>query len=427
MSRGDNMNVFETIIFYLVFIVFPLTLWLLYQAYSKTMNKEKSNIFLDFALFSSMYLIVKFGIDQTTKLPILLFNVPLLIAYYKERHFSIIVLSILIINYYHYYLDFNLIILIIEYFIYYLLYLFIKIKKIKIETFVNIFVLIKLGFLVIKFIMSPKFISKIDCNNLEIIVIFVMFYLISHFVIYLFKTAEDILELHLKFCEIEHQKDITNSLFQITHEIKNPIAVCKGYLDMFDVNNVEHSKKYIPILKSEIDRLLLLLQDFLSINRINIDKDIIDINLLLEEMMKRFFPIFRSKNIKADFSIDEDEFYILADYNRLEQVLINLIKNSMEAIPKDRNGIISVYMKKGINNIKIYIKDNGDGISKENLEKLKSPFFTTKTRGTGLGVYLCNEIIEAHGGNIRYFSKENKGTKVAITLPYKKKDIKNFS
>lgn len=213
--------------------------------------------------------------------------------------------------------------------------------------------------------MSPNFILKIDCNNLEIIVIFVMFYLISHFVIYLFKTAEDILELHLKFCEIEHQKDITNSLFQITHEIKNPIAVCKGYLDMFDVNNVEHSKKYIPILKSEIDRLLLLLQDFLSINRINIDKDIIDINLLLEEMMKRFFPIFRSKNIKADFSIDEDEFYILADYNRLEQVLINLIKNSMEAIPKDRNGIISVYMKKGINNIKIYIKDNGDGISKK--------------------------------------------------------------
>ena len=64
---------------------------------------------------------------------------------------------------------------------------------------------------------------------------------------------------------------------------------------------------------------------------------------------------------------------------------------------------------------------------KENLEKLKSPFFTTKTRGTGLGVYLCNEIIEAHGGNIRYFSKENKGTKVVITLPYKKKDIKNFS
>ena len=66
-------------------------------------------------------------------------------------------------------------------------------------------------------------------------------------------------------------------------------------------------------------------------------------------------------------------------------------------------------------------------VCKENLEKLKSPFFTTKTRGTGLGVYLCNEIMEAHGGNIRYFSKENKGTKVVITLPYKKKDIKNFS
>ena len=73
-----------------------------------------------------------------------------------------------------------------------------------------------------------------------------------------------------------------NCLFQITHEIKNPIAVCKGYLDMFDVNNKEHAVKYIPIMKEEISRTLYLLEDFLSMNRLKVHKEIVDINI--EEM-----------------------------------------------------------------------------------------------------------------------------------------------
>lgn len=427
MSRGDCMNIFEIVLINLIFIIFPLTLWLLYQAYSKTLNIEKSNIFLDCALFSSIYLIIKFGIDPIKTMPILAFNIPLIIAYFKDRKFSILILSISIISYYYYYFDFNHILLIVEYISFYLIYIFIKSKKYKDELFVNIFVFIKLSFLLFRLIVKPDFIIKSGYTNFEIVILFIMFYLIAKFAIYLFKTAEDILELHLKFCELEHQKDVTNSLFQITHEIKNPIAVCKGYLDMFDVNNINHSKKYVPIIKDEIDRLLLLLQDFLSINKIKIDKDIIDINLLLEDMIKKFTPIFKGRNIKQNFSVSEDELYIIADYNRLNQVLMNIIKNSMEAIPLERNGIISLYLKKTPTSVKIYIEDNGDGISKENMEKMKSPFFTTKPRGTGLGVYLCNEIIEAHGGNIKYFSKENKGTKVIITLPYNKKDIKNFS
>ena len=144
-------------------------------------------------------------------------------------------------------------------------------------------------------------------------------------------------------------------------------------------------------------------------------------------MLKTFQPIFRKRNIKTDFRIDDEEIYIVADYNRLTQVLINLIKNSMEAIPLERNGIISLYLKKRPGCIKIYIEDNGDGISKENMKKLKSPFFTTKPRGTGLGVYLCNEIINAHKGEIKYFKRKYGGTKVVIKLPVNKKDIKNFA
>lgn len=421
------MNIFEIIIIDLIFIIFPLTFWILYQNYSKTLNMKKSELLLDFALISSMYLVMKYGMNPVLNVPILFFNIPLIIAYLKNRKFSIVVLSITSICYYHFYLNIEWIFLIVEYIFYYFIYLFIGKQKIENKVLMNCLSIFKLLFILCQMMMNDSFFEQIGYTKLEFGLICIFFYLAVQFVVYLLQIAQDILEVHLKFCELEHQKEITDSLFQITHEIKNPIAVCKGYLDMFDVNNIEHSKKYVPILKEEMDRLLILLQDFLSVHKIQVDRDIIDINLLLEDMLKSFFPIFKVRNIKANFSIDESELYILADYNRLRQVLTNLIKNSMEAIPENRNGMISVYLKKYPGNIKIYVEDNGEGISKRDMEKLKSTFFTTKSQGTGLGVYLCNEIMKAHKGSIKYFSKEKQGTKVVITLPYNKKDIKKLS
>ena len=101
--------------------------------------------------------------------------------------------------------------------------------------------------------------------------------------------------------------------------------------------------------------------------------------------------------------------------------IINIIKNSIESIKE--NGLINIYTKTNKTNIKIYIEDNGIGMNEEELTKVMDPFFTTKTKGTGLGVYLSNQIIVAHGGNIKYFSDIDKGTKVVITIPYKKIEL----
>ena len=98
------------------------------------------------------------------------------------------------------------------------------------------------------------------------------------FTIYLLNQAENIINMHIKYRQIVKEKQIQTSLFKITHEIKNPIDVCKGYLDMYDENNLEKTKKYIPIIKEEIDRVLILLEDFLSMNKQKINKDILDIN-----------------------------------------------------------------------------------------------------------------------------------------------------
>ena len=196
------------------------------------------------------------------------------------------------------------------------------------------------------------------------------------------------------------------------HEIKNPIAVIKGYLDMYDVNNLEHSKKYIPILKSEVNRVLILLEDFLSINRININKEIIDIVYLLEEVVDSFEPLLKKKKIEV--ILEDGEYYIEADYNRLKQVFINVIKNSIEAI--ESNGIIKINITKEDKLLSIEIVDNGVGMTSEEIKKLNYPFFTTKQNGTGLGVYLSREIIKKHNGIMKYES--NNGMKVTTKLPY---------
>ena len=243
-----------------------------------------------------------------------------------------------------------------------------------------------------------------------------MFYLIIiyKFTIFLFDKTEAIIDLHKTLNKILEDKNTYQSLFKITHEIKNPIAVCKGYLDMFDVNNINHSKKYIPIIKSEINRLLVLLEDFLSINKIKLEKDIIDIDMLVEEVITNFKPMNDIKNIKINY-INEDEIFIEADYNRIKQVLVNVIKNAIESI--EENGVINIRYEIVDNFINIFIEDNGIGMTNEEIQKLNEPFFTTKVRGTGLGVYLSKEIVKAHNGEIIYKSEKNVGTIVDIKLP----------
>ena len=212
--------------------------------------------------------------------------------------------------------------------------------------------------------------------------------------------------------ELEKKKQLRSSLFKITHEIKNPIAVCKSYLDMFDINNKDHIR-YIGILKEEMDKILLLLQDFLSMNKIKIEKEILDINFLLEDIVNQFEPILKDKNIKFIHNICEEEIFVEGDYNRLNQVFINIIKNSIEAI--NDKGVIKLDYEID-RNFKIIIEDNGCGITEDQIEKIKEPFYTTKKDGTGLGVSLSIEIIKAHNGKIDYIPLK-KGLKVIVELP----------
>ncbi|MBR3897791.1 MAG: HAMP domain-containing histidine kinase [Bacilli bacterium] len=398
------MKIYDLALLNLILLVIPLMIYLLYTAYNNILDKKENNLIFNICLFSECYLIIKYGISLYKNIPLFIINIPLLIAYYKNKKSLIIYISIICIYYYFNYYSIHLSFIIFEYLLYF--FLFIIDKKLLTTLFPTIKCL--------SIILLSKSLS------LEIISGGIILFLLSSLTIYLLEKGEEKLDFNYNYQKIKKESKIKKSLFQITHEIKNPIAVCKGYLDMYDPNNPEKIKKNIPVIKEEIERTLILLEDFLEMNTQKINKEILDINFLLEEVTNNMKMLFKNQNIKLESNIPEDEVYINADYNRLTQVFINIFKNSIEALEDKNNKKIMVMVDKKEDIIQIKIIDNGIGIPKNIIEKIKEPFYTTKQKGTGLGVSLSNEIIKAHGGTINYESKENDYTAVTVKLPLEK-------
>ena len=398
------MTNFSTLFMNFAWILFPIMVFLIYEAYTENINTKQNELFLNFCLISSLYLIIRCGTFQNyTKILEITLDTIILTLYIKhQQKLSILITIIAIIT-----LKIKLIELIpiiLKYIIYIIAFHIYKNKKQYLLTLTFIARLL-----------SSITIILITYMQKEELIEYIFYYAITYFIILFLIEAEKIIQIHMSYKELMKEHQLKESLFKISHEIKNPIAVCKGYLDMCDKN--ANYEKYIPILKSEINKTLNLLQDFSACNKIKIERDIIDISLLIEEITENLSLMFDKQNINFQIEPLEDEIYINGDYNRLNQVLLNIIKNSIEAKDSKKNSYIKIYTKLDDNTIKIYVEDNGIGIPKENIKKISEPFFTTKQNGTGLGVLLSTEIITAHDGKIEYESEENVGTTVTITLP----------
>lgn len=400
------MDFFETTIINCIIVIFPILLYFIYLIYNYNFNKDANELILDLCLITSYYLTYKFIGTDITSYSNFLVGIPLLLAYLKDRKLSILILSIMPLIELD--KDVYLIIMILEKIIFYILYLLLKNKK----KYSMCFWLIKLLTTVI-FILNNDFNFVSLSKSLLIIVIGIS---LASLIISLFNKTDKIINIYMSLNDLKKESQIQESLFKITHEIKNPIAVCKGYLDMYDVENLDHSRRYIPILKSEIERTLILLQDFLCLRKIRINKEILDLTLLLDETIEEM-SLYNDKKVKYIKKYDsEDEIYLNGDYNRLKQVLVNVIKNSIESINHGNGEIIIKIIKKN-SKLMLIIKDNGSGMSDETIAKIKEPFYTTKQKGTGLGVPLSIEIIEAHNWIIDYSSKLEYGTTVEILIP----------
>lgn len=407
------MNIIGDVILNLILVMFPCLVYFIYNCYRELKCEKYNLLLLDLSLVSSMYLCFKYGNIENNSLGLLFCNLPIVVAYLKKQPSVSIMLSIIVVIYCYLYFDVSVLWLIVKYGSYFILYCYGNKRGVRENTFIKGIVVLQGFFLSFEYFYQFKY-SGVG-TMVELIIVMLLFYLLPFVLLYLFKLADQITTLHLTISELEKDKQIKNSLFKITHEVKNPIAVCKGYLDMLDVYDIEMAERYIPIVRQEIDRSLDIMSDFMEFSKIKVVKELIDINLLLEDIRDDFGLLLNNKNIELKFKVVSDEVYIEGDYSRLKQVFINMIKNSLEAIEgKGKIEILTHVLK---NYYYIEIIDNGCGMDEDILLHVKEMFFTTKVRGSGLGVSLSNEIIKAHQGSIDYSSKEGKGTKVVVKLP----------
>lgn len=416
------MRLIDGIILNCVLLLFPLCIYTISNVYSKVKDGKLNSLFFEISLFSSIYLLFRHGMEITSLYPMIIFNIPLFIAYTKNKTKTAVLLSTILICYYHSTIGLSYLTLILEYALYYFSYIYvISLKKCSLMHMLSNFVFIKAFFVTYKTFSMYRPATSFLFNVLEILLTMSTFIFIAVFSLKLLEKAEKILDLNKINSELEKEKLLRASLFKITHEIKNPIAVCKGYLDMIDYNDKNKCQKYIDIVKDQIKRTLILMDDFLDYTKININKEEVDLYMLLEDSCEVVYPLLKSNNITLNYDIPDKELYMNIDYNRMKQVIVNVFKNSIEAIDKRKQKKfidIKVYEKN--DEVAIKIKDNGIGMDAKVLKRVDEMFFTTKQKGTGLGVALSKEIISLHNGSIKYSSQKGKYTIVTIKLPIKK-------
>ncbi|MFS0655067.1 CheR family methyltransferase [Bacillus sp. 179-C3.3 HS] len=202
----------------------------------------------------------------------------------------------------------------------------------------------------------------------------------------------------------------------IAHEIRNPLTALKGFLQLM-IQNKKYQKDYADVMMSEFNRLESIINEFLVLSRSKSVKfESVQVNLMLEEVIMVVESQAVLKGVSIQKKLSPSLPHIQGIPNELKQVFLNILKNGIEAMD-GVTGVIQVTTKLENNQVVLVFEDQGKGIPEDEIGKLGEPFYTTKEKGTGLGLMMTIKIIENHGGMIRFESKKFEGTRVMITFP----------
>lgn len=205
---------------------------------------------------------------------------------------------------------------------------------------------------------------------------------------------------------------------EISHEIKNPLMMIGGFArQLVKESKDEKILTKLNIIVGEVQRLENLLKEMreLYLERAP-ELEEVEINALLKHVHDFIRQDCEKRGIRLELKADQKEVYVRGDRARLEQVLLNLAKNAIEAMDQGRRISFASGLKQGL--VKISVSDTGVGIPEEAKEKIFSPFYTTKKQGTGLGLSICKRIIEDHpGSSLAFTSEKGKGSTFVITMP----------
>ena len=209
----------------------------------------------------------------------------------------------------------------------------------------------------------------------------------------------------------------------VAHEIKNPLTIMKGFLQLIkpDLDKLQKSD-IANLLLSEIQRTTDLVEEFLQLTRPpELTSERVDLIPFLKDILLLFHS--QAKLSKCELTTNLQQFKlpieVLINPGQLKQVFLNVMKNSIEAIrvTNRSNGIISLTVGQHLKYVTINIRDNGNGMDASTQACIFKPFYTTKEKGTGLGLFLSKQIIQNHNGTVKVKSSPSFGTTFSIHLP----------
>ncbi|GKU81396.1 HAMP domain-containing sensor histidine kinase [Niallia sp. NCCP-28] len=236
-------------------------------------------------------------------------------------------------------------------------------------------------------------------------------------IVYIYETFHESIYIRQKIIKTEKMEMVSHLASSISHEVRNPLAVVKGFLQLMEDVDLEEKKRknFLQISINEINRADTIIRNYLTFAKPSPENiEILDIRDELGKTIDMITPLANMNSIIIDTAIKP--FFIKGESQLLQQCLLNICKNCIEAMPN--NGTLTIETASENNNLHLTIADTGTGMTKEQLARIGEPYFTTKGReGTGLGMMAAMQIISSLQGKIHISSTLNKGTKFLIILP----------
>jgi signal transduction histidine kinase len=211
----------------------------------------------------------------------------------------------------------------------------------------------------------------------------------------------------------------------VAHEIRNPLNSLNLSIEYLrrraqtGLSGVEIPQDVLEDFSSmqhEVKRLEQVVRDFSDLAKTpHIETRIATLDGAIEHVVRLFQPLARERQVKLEFQPATKDMAVNVDSNRMEQVLVNLVKNALEATPA--HGKVHIKTRREDDRLMVEVVDNGPGIPPKEQARVFEPFYTTRASGLGLGLYLSKRLVEAHRGTLSMSSEQGKGTVFRIALP----------
>jgi len=222
--------------------------------------------------------------------------------------------------------------------------------------------------------------------------------------------------------ENRHARSLEQLSAAIAHEIRNPITAAKSLVQqMGEDPSSNESVGYANVALEELDRVERSISHLLRYAREEeVDLSSMRLRDVVESSLESFRDRLARSAVELKLEFDSDA-YMMGDPEKLRRVLINLVGNALDALEESAtpDSVISVTVGENLagTDVWVSVRDNGPGIDPKTLEKIFSPFYTSKANGTGLGLAISRKLIDAHGGAIEATSNPGTGTEFVVTFP----------